>query len=143
MKNENTALLNGIYKASAIGIEATKIIFPKVKDRPLRRQVAQQYFDYQTTSSKIKNLMHYNGKTPKEKDIFQKMMIRGSVRLNTMMNKEPKHIAELMVGGTGMGIVQVTKNLNNYDGADTQVKKIAEDFLVNEQRNIDELKKHL
>ena len=143
MENENTALLDGIYKASSIGIEATKMIFPKVQDRPLRRQIAQQYFDYQTTSSKVKSLMHYNGKRPKENNKFKKSMLRESIRFNTMMNKTPGHIAELMVGGTAMGIVQVTKNLNNYDGADIKVKKIAEDFLVNEQKNIDKLKKHL
>jgi len=70
-------------------------------------------------------------------------MIRSSIRLNTMMNKKPEHIAELMITGTAMGIIDVNKKLNRFDGADTEVKKMAEDFLTNEQRNIDELKRHL
>ncbi len=42
-----------------------------------------------------------------------------------------------------MGIIDVNKKLNRFDGADTEVKKMAEDFLTNEQRNIDQLKRHL
>ena len=143
MENENSALLNGIYKTTSIGMEATKLIFSNVKDRHLRRQVAQQYFDYKTTSHKVKNLLHYNGGFPQHEDNFKKAMIRSSIRLNTIMNKKPEHIAELMITGTAMGIIDVNKKLNRFDGADTEVKKMAEDFLTNEQRNIDELKRHL
>ncbi len=59
------------------------------------------------------------------------------------MNKNTSHIAEMMINGTTMGIIDMTKRLNELDDADAGAKKLAEDYIVNEQQNIENLKKHL
>lgn len=60
-----------------------------------------------------------------------------------MMNKKPDHIAEIMINGTTMGIIDMTKKLNQLDYADAGAKQLAEDYLTNEQQNIEIMKKHL
>ena len=53
------------------------------------------------------------------------------------------HIAEMMINGTTMGIVDMTKKLNQLDEADAGAKKLAEEFIRGQQKSIEVLKQHL
>ncbi len=143
MINENASLLEEIYQATKMGLEATQLIIPKVQNPQLRTEIEDHALRYQDMGAKAKQMLHTDGRMPKPERTMQKAMLRGSIQINTMMNQTPSHIAKLMINGTAMGIKDITKNLNRLDGADTEVKKLAEDYIINEQKNIDELKKHL
>lgn len=143
MIDENTSLLEEIYKTTKMGLEATQLIIPKVHSKQLRQKITNQESDYQDIAAKAKQMLREDGRMPKPERAVQKAVLRGSIRMNTMLDQTPSHIAKLMINGTTMGIVDVTKHLNRFDGADTEVKKLAEDYIINEQKNIDELKKHL
>lgn len=62
---------------------------------------------------------------------------------NTMANKSPSHISEMLIEGSTMGIVDITKKLNEYKGADAGVMALGKALLKQEQNNIERLKKHL
>jgi len=143
MIDENTSLLEEIYKTTKMGLEATQLIIPKVHSKQLRQKITNQKSDYQDIAAKAKQMLREDGRMPKPERAVQKAVLRGSIQMNTMLDQTPSHIAKLMINGTTMGIVDVTKHLNRFDGADTEVKKLAEDYIINEQKNIDELKKHL
>ena len=74
---------------------------------------------------------------------MQKAMLWGSIQMNTLANSTPEHLAEMMIQGTTMGIIDIQKRLNELPQADSDSRKLAEDFLKGEQQNIDELKKLL
>lgn len=143
VKNENASLLEEIYKTTKMGLEATQLMIPKVHNQQLRQKMKDQESDYQGIAAKAKQMLRSDGRMPKPEKTMQKAILRGSIQINTMLNQTPSHIAKLMINGTTMGIVDITKNLNRLDGADIEVKKLAEDYIINEQKNIDELKKHL
>lgn len=143
MIDENTSLLEEIYKTTKMGLEATQLIIPKVHSKQLRQKITNQESDYQDIAAKAKQMLRQDGRMPKPERAVQRAVLRGSIQMNTMLDQTPSHIAKLMINGTTMGIVDVTKHLNRFDGADTEVKKLAEDYIINEQKNIDELKKHL
>nr|WP_319488278.1 hypothetical protein [uncultured Caproiciproducens sp.] len=143
MKNENASLLEEIYKTTKMGLEATQLIIPKVHNPQLRQKIKSQESDYQGIAAKAKQMLRSDGRMPKPEKAMQKAILRSSIQINTMLNQTPSNIAKLMINGTTMGIVEVTKNLNRLDGADIEVKKLAEEYIINEQKNIDELKKHL
>ena len=48
-----------------------------------------------------------------------------------------------MINGTTMGIVDMTKKLNQLDEADAGAKKLAEEFIRGQQKSIEVLKQHL
>ncbi len=74
---------------------------------------------------------------------MKKAMLWGSVQMNTLMDSSPTHIAEMMINGTTMGIVDMTKKLNQLDEADAGAKKLAEEFIRGQQKSIEVLKQHL
>lgn len=143
MQNENQKLLEEIYKATKMGIKATQIISPKVRNPELKQQIDRQGDNYKGMSAKAQRMLENTGKTPKSDDEMQEAMLWGSITLNTMINKKPSHIASMLINGTTMGIVDMTKKLNELDSADAGSKKLAEEYIANEQNNIEELKKHL
>jgi 4-hydroxyphenylpyruvate dioxygenase-like putative hemolysin len=143
MENENANLLNEIYKATKMGLKATQIIIPKVHDEPLREHIERQGDNYKGMSAKAQEMLQNTGEMPKGQDEMKEAMLWGSITVNTMINKKPTHIAEMMISGTTMGIIDMTKKLNELDAADAGSKKLAEEYIANEQKNIEELKKHL
>ena len=52
-------------------------------------------------------------------------------------------IAELLLQGTNMGIIEGRRLLNNNPSVDTEVKQILNDFVVMQEDSVETLKKYL
>lgn len=144
MSRQNKDLLEEVYKATKMGLEATELIIPKVHDDSLREEVELQGENYKGMNCKARDMLRSKGREPDDDDATMKdVMLRGSIKMNTLVNKSSRHIAEMMINGTTMGIVDMTKRLNELDDADAGSKKLAEEYIANEQRNIEQLKTHL
>lgn len=144
MARENKNLLEEIYKATKMGLEATQLIIPRVHNESLREEIELQGENYKGMNAKAKAMLREDGILPDDDDeSIKEVMLRSSIKMNTLLNKKPGHIAEMMINGTTMGIIDMTKRLNELDDADAGAKKLAEDYIANEQQNIENLKKHL
>lgn len=141
--NQNTQLLKEIYEASAMGMEATKLVLPKVTDESLRGDIERQAQKYKGLAVKTEKMLAKQGETPDAEPAMKKAMLWGSVQMNTLVDSSPTHIAEMMISGTTMGIIDMTKKLNQLDEADAGAKKLAEEYIQGEQKNIELLKQHL
>lgn len=111
MENENKNLLEEIYRATKMGLKATQMIIPKVRNEPLREQIERQGENYKGMAVKAESLLKNTGETTKSDDEIKEAMLWGSIQVNTMVNKKPTHIAGMMISGTTMGIIDMTKKL--------------------------------
>lgn len=143
MMNENEDLLDEVYHATEIGLEATEALMPKVHYDPLRKKIEEQHRNYREMEQKVKAMLRDDGCLPEERPPIKKAMFKGSIKINTTMNPDPKHIAEMMITGTNMGIINITKKLNALEDADDGARRLAENYIATEQNNIEELKKYL
>jgi hypothetical protein len=143
MAKENENLLEEVYKAAQMGFEASEQILPKVQDVSLRQQIDDQRKNYKGMSLKARALLRENGESPQKEKLYQKAMLKGAVQMKTMTDCTASHIAELMINGTTTGIIDMTKKLNRLDHADEEAKRLAEDYLENEKKNIENLKSYL
>lgn len=57
MAKENQNLLNEIYKATKMGLDATKLVIPKVEDESLRSDMEQQAKNYKGMNNKAKAML--------------------------------------------------------------------------------------
>lgn len=143
MERKKIRIADELYKISRMGMEATEIVLPKVGDDGLKEQVERQNAAYKSLAQRSEEILRQSGETPKEGRSAAKWMLRSSARLGTLLNKSSTHIAEMMINGSAMGIVNVTKTLNRSADEDGPSKELAGEYLAEEQRNIDSLKKHL
>lgn len=66
------------------------------------------------------------------------------IDIKTLNNKTPDHVAEMLIQGSTMGVIQITRRLKDYEGSvDKNVQKLAEKLLSTEQHNVEECRKFL
>lgn len=143
MERKRIRLADELYKISRMGMEATEIVLPRVEDDTLREQITRQNDGYKSFAKRSRELLRKSGREPKEERSVEKWMLRGSARIGTLLNRRNGHIAEMMINGSAMGIIEMTKALNGSPAEDGRAKELAGEYLAAEQNNIDDLKKHL
>ncbi|ABR34193.1 hypothetical protein [Clostridium beijerinckii] len=88
---------------------------------------------YDTTDEKIKGL---NEET-KDINVFSKASTYVMINLNTLVNKTSSHISEMMIKGSVMGIIDITKRIKEYPNADKEILDLANKLLKLEQNNVE------
>lgn len=105
----------------------------------LRSQLQEYKMVYDSTDEKLKEL----NKEAKDINTFSKVSTYAMVNLKTLANKSPSHISEMLIQGSTMGIVDLTKKLKKYTDADEEILALANKLLQLEQNNVEECKKYL
>ena len=74
---------------------------------------------------------------------MQKISSKVGIAMNTFMDNTPSHIAEMVIEGSTMGIVDMTKQLKEHGGCEQSVRRLGEELLQFEQRAVERLKTFL
>ena len=75
--------------------------------------------------------------------MFSHACLWGSVQMNTLADKSADHIAEMMIQGSIMGVIDMSRSLKRYSQADSSVKKLGEKLIETEENNIQQMKGYL
>ena len=65
------------------------------------------------------------------------------IQMSTISDKSNSHIAEMLIKGTNMGIIEGVKLKNQNPDANERVQKILNDFIQFQENTIEKLKKYL
>ena len=65
------------------------------------------------------------------------------VQINTLTDKSNSHIAELMIQGNLMGMIEAQKLLNHSPKMEQEVKDILNEFINMQNNNIEKMKTYL
>ena len=70
---------------------------------------------------------------------------RSSVRraMQTLADKSPSHISEMLIIGSNMGVINAVKNLKKYQSIEPKIVRLMEKLLKFEENNIQQLKEFL
>jgi len=138
-------LLQTVYKNVKMGSDAVTAIIEKTKDANLRRELTSQLESYYGFSISAKNKLTEMHVEAKEPSMISKMPAEFSIKMSTMMDSSDSKIAELMIDGYNMGIVDLQKSINaaKADGAPEDVMNIASGVIAFEQGSIEKMKQYL
>lgn len=142
-EHQNTDLLEEVRRAAAMGLEAVQVIEPKIRDEALLQEVRRQGAEYRRLSSRAEQMLRRQGRRPSAEEPVKKAMLRGSVHWNTLMDSSTGRLSELLINGTTMGIIDMTKKLNDHPEADAGARQLAGEYLKSEELHIEKLKKLL
>ena len=137
MNYDDKQLLGDIYQLAETGIEAARTVLPKVENPSLREEIEEQYNDYSQAKAKSEQGLIDAGAYPKGNSPVQKAVMWGAIQMKTLGEASPDHIAEIM------GIVDLTKDISQCSGASDNTVRLAQRFIRNEQRHIENLKAFL
>jgi len=141
--DKNVEFLNYIYQNAEMGKDTINQLIGISEDeeykKMLRSQLQEYKMIYDSTNEKLKEL----NKEAKDINAFSKLSTYGMINIKTLANKSPSHISEMLIQGSTMGIVDLTKKLKEYADADKEILALANKLLQLEQNNVEECKKYL
>lgn len=137
------SFLGAIYKGAKMGADSIINLLPKVKDDALRSAMTMQLDGYEKYAARAARALQCRDVDPKEENLMVRMSAKVGMAFNTMISSEAGHIAEIMIGGSNMGITDMTKLVNNYDTTDSEAVRMAREIIAFEEHNIEILKRYL
>lgn len=143
MKEENINALDEIHKGACMGCDAIHFVLEKVGDKKFKKAIEKQYNDYKGICKDIEKIYpKYNDDKPHETNAMNKAMTWYGIEMKTMMDKSDSKIAELLLQGTNMGIIEGKKILNKKK-IDKEVNDIVDTYVSMQEECIEVLKMYL
>jgi hypothetical protein len=104
------------------------------------RQLQSQYNEYKTIAEQVQKLLHDNGCDEKGLSAFEKMRTYLMINMQTLADKSSSNIAEMMIIGSNMGVIDAIKISRQYRNADADILALMEKLRIFEENNINALK---
>ena len=124
-----------IYRNTQLALQSISDILPEAEDERVREELMRQHEEYEKIGGKAALLAKDKGIELKEPNPLKKAMMWGSIKMNTMTDNSPAHLAEMLVQGTVMGITALSRSLGETrEDSDEEIVKIAEELLHMEQK---------
>jgi len=139
-------ILDEVNKGAVMGMDAIHDILPKVEDKAFKEVLEGEYEKYKDISKRIEDIYdEYSVKDddPRETSTADKVMTKMMVDMKTITDTSTSKLAQLLVQGTNMGIIEGKKLLNHKDNIDKKVYGILKDFVEMQEDSIETLKKYL
>ncbi len=137
------AVLNSVYRNAKTGSQSIADLLPKASDSAFASDLETQKKEYDSIGGEAAARIVSLGGQPESVSEMQKLGMKMGVTMNTMMNDETEHLAELMIKGSNMGIIQMTKVVNGHSNASPETLGLAQKLITCEHDNIQRLKTYL
>ena len=141
---ENINALDELSKGACMGMDAIHFILDKIEDEEFKESLTTQYEKYQNIEKKIRKV-YANYKVednPKETSVMNKAMTWYGIEMKTLTDTSNSKIAELLMQGTNMGIIEGRKLLNNKK-VDQEVEDLISEYVTMQEDSVENLKKYL
>ena len=136
----NVELLNYIYQNSQMGTDTIKQLLAIVQDAEFKGQLQSQYNEYNGIHETARSLLNDNGYDEKGISAFEKIRTYLMINMQTLTDKSSSHIAEMMIIGSNMGVIDAIKNIKKYKDAKPEILSLMERLREIEENNITSLK---
>lgn len=141
---ENINALDELNKGATMGMDAIKFVLSSCEDDNFKKELEEEYKGYETISNRANDLYSKYDKEdePHETSVVNKVMTWYGIKMKTLTDKSNSKIAELMLQGTNMGIIEGRKILNKKE-IDKDVHKLMQEFVTMQEKNVETLKMYL
>jgi hypothetical protein len=143
LMNSNIEFLDYIYQNAEMGKSTISELIGIVKDEPYRKNLKSQLKEYTEIFDISNNKIKDTHESSKGIGTLTKITSYIMINIKTLTNKTPSLISEILIQGSTMGIIDITKRLKQYKDATQDIKDIANRLLMFEQQNVEEMKKFL
>ena len=145
MENEKQEVnvLDELNKGACMGCDAINFIMEKVKDEGLKQELNIQYGKYKKIIEEIEELYpEYSKKEPHDTSALNKIRTWYGIEMKTLTDETTSKLAELLMQGTNMGIIE-GRRLLNHKGTDENINRLVEEYVDMQEQAIEKLKQFL
>ena len=141
--DNNINILDELYKGCGMGINALDMIIPKTKEQKFQDLLEKQKLEYEDLAARINKIYkEYTNSEIHETSALEKTMTWYGIQMDTMMDNSVSKLADLLIKGTNMGIIEGKKILN-HKTMDKKVHKICSEYIKMQEAYLNKLKEYL
>lgn len=142
-KNTNLYVLNEVHKGAKMGMDSISTVSEKVSEPNFKDNLSFQYNQYGDILDNINEIYKKYGEIPKDDNAMTEAMSWMGIQMNTIKDKSNSHIADMLIQGTTMGIIEGRKLLNQNPNIDQEVRQVLDTFVKMQENNVEKLKTFL
>jgi len=141
--DQTARVAKAVSETARMGISAIDMLLSKVEDEKMREELLREKRGYEKCSRKAEEIMLDYGVKAKDPGPMQRMGTWMGIQMDTLTDRTPSHIADMLIQGSSMGIVELTRAKNENPHAEERVFALADEYLMGENESIERLKKYL
>ena len=141
--DQTQKLLQSIVENSRMGEDACDQLLQRAQDAALRQELMREKEFYGCAARDAENKLCAMGAKPHPKGPMARMGLWMGMQMNTAMDTSASHLADIVIQGATMGVVELTKARNSNPDADAEAHGIAANLITRQQESIDRLKAFL
>lgn len=142
--NADAELLDFIYQNSEMGVKTVKQLLSMTDNKPFQEHLDAELKEYSQVHEKARELLNLHGRKAKDIGALETMMAYLAIDMKTLKDKSVSHMAEMLIQGGTMGIIDCNKRIRQYEGeADKDILALMKELLKVEEDHIERLKKML
>ena len=140
---EDINALDEIHKGACMGVDAISFVLDKVEDDSLKAELEKEEKDYNAIKKDIEEIYpKYNEGEPHKTGPMTKAMTWSGIEMKTMADKSNSKIAELLLQGVNMGIIEGRRILNEKK-INKEVNDLVSRYVTMQEKSVETLKKYL
>ena len=140
---ENINALDEINKGACMGMDAISFVLEKIEDEEFKKEIEREYDEYHKIEEEIEKTYHkYDDGKPHETNVLNKAMTWSGIEMKTLTDTSNSKIAELLLQGVNMGIIEGRKILNQKK-LNKEVRNIISKYVTMQEESVEILKKYL
>lgn len=144
MKEEkNIKILDDLNKGCCMGSDAVKFVLDKIEGKKFKKVVEDLLEEYEDLQEKINKVYtKFSDNEPDETTMMNKAMTWYGIQIRTIKDDSATKLAEMLLQGLNMGIIDGKKLLNHED-IDKNVEKIINEYVDMQEKYVEEIKEFL
>ena len=144
MKEENNInILDEVNKGCCMGSDAVKFILEKIEDKKFRDVCENLLEKYEDLEEKINKIYDdFSDDEPHETNAMNKVMTWYGIQIRTITDDSNSKLAELLLQGLNMGIIEGRRLLNNKS-EDEKIQGIVQEYVDMQEKYVEKIKSFL
>ena len=141
--DNNIDVLDELNKGCSMGVDALDIILPRVEEYDFKELLENQLEEYKNIAVRIDDLYReFTSSDLHETSALEKAMTWYGITKDTVLDNSISKLADLLVKGTNMGIIEGRRILN-HKKMDKKVKKLCGEYVKMQEKYLESLKDYL
>lgn len=141
--NDNLELMNYIYQNAQMGQDTLTQLIKIPDEIEFVKFLETQKNEYKLIFDECEKRINEANSNPKGIGKLAEISTYLMINMKTLTDKTPSHISGMIMQGSVMGIIDITRNLKKYKTADQSILNLGNRLLKLEDSNLNEFKKYL
>lgn len=139
-KEDTQGILRECDAGVKTAINSIDSVIDRTKNEELRKALKKSRTEHVELGNEIASQLNENGFEGKDPSVMSKLMSKGKIASELLMDPTDSAIAELMIDGCNMGIKKLSEYVNRFPTSATPAIKTAQRVIKTEQELMDEMR---